>query len=269
MLKLFFANYLDKFGLITKAKDGGDTCSRHCTALYLCPHTRADALHALKYLQVRGIPRRHPDFTAWYFRTNTTSRDQLIPYLLFVASPNFSAYYEVRNAFYALLTQHSKRLLLFAWNTRRNFQYPTLAEHQIKSTPDVAWNYAWKLPDICGPNIWATYIRGLLNYSQNIFVAFPLLYIALTVLDIYQLLAVLLIRTQTLLGYKIGPTHAKKFINHDMQNLTIMCHFSATNWATPTSWLSWILIRNTAKKAAHSFYTQADEPPLHTLIDLL
>lgn len=269
MLKQLFASNIDKFGLITKNNDGGDSCSRHMTALYCLPHDTADIRTALDQLQVNGIPIRHPDADKWYSSTNRTSRDQLIPYLCFVATPNHASPHRVRNAFYALVAQHAKRLFVLTWNTKRNWQYPTLEEHTAKSTPDVVWNYDSKLPDICFANVWAIYLRGWLNHSNYAFLLLPLIYPMLHLLDLYALASVLLIVAQRLVGMKPASTRVKWSIDHDMQNLTLPCHFSASHWATGISALTWLLIKPIGNEAARSFFQQPEEPRLDIAIKLL
>ena len=255
-----FSQNFDAWGLITKNLDGGDTCSRHFTALYCCDHSPAEANHALQLLQQAGIPIRHPDSTRWYSRPNTTSRDQLIPYLCYVAThrPDY---------FKQLAAQHAKRAFVFAWNTHRNFQYSTPEEQLAKS--NVSWNYAWKLPDICGPNVWAIYLRGLLKHSKISGALAPILKLPLYVLDLQQLVAVSIIYIQLILGYRIGPTSRPRSIDHDMQNLILPCHLAAHNSPTLLSKLTWNMLKPVAKVAAKSFFQQPDEPRLDLALSRL
>jgi hypothetical protein len=269
MLELFFSKNLDKWQLITKAGEGGDTCSRHFTALYCLDGTTAEIRNALELLQKDGIPVRHPDPDRWYSTTDRTSRDQLIPYLAFVSRKNYTSPVKVRNAFKALVAQHAKRAFLFAWNTRRNWVYANEAEHLTKSTPDVRWNYAWKLPDICFMNVWAMYVRGFIAHFKFGRAISPLLWPMLCIMDTYALASVLLIYAQLAIGWKIGPTRLPRAVDHDMQNLTLSVHHAATNCSTPVAWLTWALFRPWANEAATSFYTQPEEPRLDLVIRLL
>lgn len=261
-----FAKHLDQLGLVGKAGDFGDCCSNQFALLYCAPHSPDEQLTALSWLVLNGVPRRHPDPLKWYCGINRTSRDQLIPYLCYVASPARTALPEVTKAYYkALVVQHAKHLFLLTWNTRRNFQYPTLAEHQALSTPDVKWNYAWKLPDICGPDIWACYLRGAMQYWPALRCLWPLL----NLLDLYQLADVAFIYLQLAQGKKIGPTSQARSIDHDKKNTALLAHHAAHHMPTLLSKLTWKLLKPIAQQAALSFYTQAEEPPLHLAIELL
>lgn len=263
MLTELFAVNLDSFGLITKAGDGGDTCSRHFCALYCLPHSQLEAKHALTLLQLNGIPRRHPDESKWYSSTDRTSRDQLIPYLCYTAT-------YAPQAFKALAVAHSKHLFMFAWNTRRNFQYSTLEAHQRLSTPDVAWNYAWKMPDICGPNIWAIYLRAFATHSLTGKALLPIIYPLLHVLDLQQFIACIgLAFSHYILGHEFGRTSNSNALDHDCQNSTLMNHYSATHHATIFSKITWLLFMPMGRKAARSFFTQDEEPRLDIAIETL
>lgn len=269
-IKLYYAKNLDSWGLITKNGDGGDTCSRHFTALYCMPHTIQDVEPALELLQIDGIPRRHPDTSKWYWPTNTTSRDQLIPYLCFVATPSKAAPKLVRSHFLKLVSQHAKRLFLFTWNTKRNFRYPTLEEHQAKSTPDVKWDYSSKLPDFCGPNIWAVYLRGLMQYNCLPKTAKGFAYALLHVLDMHKLLDASITALQHyILKQQFGPTRIASNLDHDCQNAALTIHYSAHNIPTVISWLTWKLYKPMAQKAAESFFQQDKEPRLDIAIHML
>lgn len=84
---------------------------------------------------VEGVPLRHPDTTKWYGQPDRFSRDQLIPILcsLFNVKPRLNMFY----------LAHKKRWFLAAWNTRGNG----------------AIDMPWKFPDVCGPEVWALWIR--------------------------------------------------------------------------------------------------------------
>lgn len=259
MLEIFKQN-LDSWLLLTKDLDGGDSCSRHFTALYCLPHSPAEANHALNLLQANGIPIRHPDTSKWYSSTNRTSRDQLIPYLCYTSVHS-------RSHFLKLAAQHAKHLFLFTWNTRRNWQYSTLAEHTAKS--DVPWNYAWKMPDICLLNVWAIYVRGFMQHTITGKLLSPLLYALLHILDLHRLADVLLVVAQSAAGRKIGPTYLPNTIDHDMQNLTLGVHHAAHNSPTIISILTWLLYKPYGIEAARSFFQQPGEPRLDIAIEAL
>jgi hypothetical protein len=262
-----YDRYRDSLGLVCKNGDGGDTCSNQFAILYCETHSPFELTLALSYLVRDGVPLRHPDAKKWYGNVNRTSRDQLIPYLCYIASPNRTAKPAIAKLYFqALAAQHAKRLFLLTWNNRRNFQYPTLAEHLQYSTPDVAWDYSWKLPDICGPDIWACYLRGAMQYWWAARAFYPLL----PILDLYLLADTLRIYWQLkVLKRTIGPTHAAKTIDHDKKNTTLLAHQAATHFATPISWLTWKLLKPIARLAARSFYNQPHEPPLYLSIEQL
>lgn len=261
ILELFSEN-LDSFQLLTKAGEGGDTCSRHFTALYCLPHTQEEADHALNLLQIAGIPIRHPDTTKWYSSTNRTSRDQLVPYLCYTSAHN-------RSHFLKLAYQHAKHLFLFTWNTRRNHVYEHQEDHILYSTPDVEWNYSWKLPDICLLNIWAIYVRGFIQHTLTGKLLSPLLYPLLHVLDLHRLADVLLVVAQVSSGRKIGPTYLPNAVDHDMQNLTLGVHHAAHHFPTFISMITWAIYKPYGREAAVSFFTQPDEPRLDIAINRL
>jgi hypothetical protein len=248
-------NWRDTYGLLcfigsNGLKDGGDTCANEFTALYCLatlktPQTAILAERALSQLVVAGIPRRHPDPAKWYCSTNRTSRDQYTPYLCYLLADRKPQY--AKHALWARL----KHGFLFTWNTRRNFQYPTLAEHLAKSTPDVKHNYRWKLPDLTLMDIWALELR-LLRKLAPIPVS-PLLY----VLDAYSLLNCAF----SIIRHRIKP-------DYDRRNLTLKLHASAHHTPTLLSKLTWYIYKKSKVGAdsATKWWTQAGEPPLHQLV---
>lgn len=265
-------NWTDGRGLVCyRGEDGtlegGDTCANQFTALYCGPHGPSDVSRALLALTYNGVPIRHPDKSKWYSSTNRTSRDQLTPYLCFVATPNKVLPGVVRKYFWRLLLQHAKRGFAFAWNTRRNFVYEDYVEHLKHSTPDVAWNYSWKLPDLCGPNIWSIYLRGAANYFWPIgLLGYPLLLLA----DLFNFVGLLRLLVLLKCGYKLGPTSAPgRMLSHDKRNFTLSTHFASEYWPTIFSALAWQLWQPHAHQAAISFWTQLGEPPIHRAVKLL
>jgi hypothetical protein len=161
-----WSDYIDDNGLVVQKKslggDGGDSLNRTCVVGILDDLLPTQAIRPVNPYAVdrcadenqqKYCRNPHPP-EKWYSKFDRTSRDQLIPLLILwgmIAHPN-----DLWNIF----VDHLKRGLLFAYNTRRNFQYPTLEEQQMYSTPDVKWNYSWKMPDFTGPEFWALYIRG-------------------------------------------------------------------------------------------------------------
>lgn len=83
------------------------------------------------------IPIRHPDRSKWYGQPDRYSRDQLIPSLCTAIK------YPGWQSSYMLYAAHKRRLFLTTWNTKGNGKM----------------DMPWKFPDICGPEIWALWIR--------------------------------------------------------------------------------------------------------------
>lgn len=147
------SRYIDNYGLLVQSNgDGGDSCNRSFAYCYFTGK-KADKVYA-ELETAPGLLRRSPHPGKWYSMPERLSRDQFIPALACLIRQQNKPLLE------RVAGRHARRGYLFAWNTRRNFQYPTLDEHLRKSTPDVEWNYSWKVPDFCGPAIWAMYSRA-------------------------------------------------------------------------------------------------------------
>jgi hypothetical protein len=187
-----WADYLDEKGLVVQKKDatgfgdGGDSLNRSSVTVFLSRLSGPTPLldcHDVDLILGNGDGRFrrswHPD--KWYNNFDRTSRDQLTPLVIMGGNLN------MRPMLKQIFFNHLKRGLLFAYNTRRNFMYPTLEEHQRLSTPDVAWDYSWKVPDFTGPEFWALYIRGF-----ECKLLYPLLYL----FDIHTALGALVLRYQ-------------------------------------------------------------------------
>lgn len=86
---------------------------------------------------VKFVPIRHPDPLKWYSQIDRFSRDQLIPSIC--AAIRHGGVGTLRYIYAA----HKKRWFLSAWNTRGNG----------------AIDKPVKFPDICGPTIWALWLR--------------------------------------------------------------------------------------------------------------
>jgi hypothetical protein len=270
---------LDKWGLICHLGDdgnldGGDTCANEFTYLYALaaldqPIAQGDRVLALSYLAVNGIPRRHPDSTKWYSTVDRTSRDQLTPYVAYLASqaniPLERAYFQ------RLALQHAKRLFCLTWNTRRNHVYERLEDHLKLSTPDVKHDYSWKLPDLCTMDIWQIYVRGALNMLPT-----PLKWLLalvlqplLMILDVQSFVAVLMDMYKFyVLKWPVGKA-LPRHINHDARNCTLKVHFAAHHSPTLLSLLTYRLWRPLGALCANSWWSQRGEPPLHLLVSRL
>ena len=164
-------NYIDDFNMITTSdKDGGDSCAYGFAILYSVAVLNKHSSYAYLDSEIPEITKtayaksvlekqsgryiRHPDSSMWYSKIYTLSRDQLTPLLVYLGVKGSWA--QVLRLFFA----HSLRFFLFAWNTRKNAALP--------NTP----GYSWKLPDLTGPDIWATWIRILRLYPL-----YPLLFL--------------------------------------------------------------------------------------------
>lgn len=182
------SDYLDSKGFVTQKQsmggDAGDSLNR------------TSAVHILEVLTTgigSALPNLDPLINSdnkwrrswqepkWYAYWDRASRDQLTP--LVISLGLFSK----KALLWAMFKDHCKRLLLFTTNTRANFQYPTQDLQTEYGTPDVVWNYSWKIPDLTGPEFWALYVRGYDN---------SLLYPLLWVFDIHTMLNSVVLRFQ-------------------------------------------------------------------------
>lgn len=171
-----WANYLDEKRFVTQHRamggDAGDSLNRTAVIralTYLGSMPWPIDFNTFEVLgDGKGKYRRHWDSNKWYSDFDRTSRDQLTPLLIWYGATSYT--HLLREMF----KDHLKRALLFAYNTRRNYVYPTEAETIAKNPPDsgVVWNYGWKVPDLTGPEIWALYIRGF-----QLKLLYPLLYL--------------------------------------------------------------------------------------------
>lgn len=187
-----WADYIDQFGLVTQKQslggDGGDSLNRTCATEILCHLSGVNQPKlAQPFLLADNRLRRYRrslHASKWYADFDRTSRDQLIPLVIWLGL------FKKKRALRAVFFDHLRRGLLFAYNTRRNFQYATPEETAAKNPPGggVVWNYGWKIPDLTGPEFWALYIRGFASYWL-----FPLLYL----FDIFPMLGAIVIRFKT------------------------------------------------------------------------
>lgn len=253
-------DYIDDWGLVCTleangARDGGDTCANEFTILY-CQYAgkqtkptkdqQAEMQHKLRavYDAPSGLYVRHPDPAKWYSDTDRFSRDQMRPLLYFLGLnvQCKSAKAHKQNLFKA----HAKRGFLFTWNTKRNFQYGTEAEHKAKSTPDVAWDYGTKTPDFTGPEVWASWLR-----AWRVWPLWPVLWL----LDLQ-----LLINTILTLG---NP-------KTDMRNHALGTDFAARIMPTPVSLLNKHIYRcMKPQKAFKAFWEPIHEPPIDVYLNRL
>lgn len=266
-------DYKDQYGLIcTKSNgqfDGGDTLANEFTVIYALQHTRNKPEYDRQVALLQPISGqwiRHCDATKWYSNPECTSRDQLTPVLAFLAcTPS------AKNLFYSLVKKLATRGFLFAFNCRRNFQYPTLELHQQRSTPDVIWNYGWKMPDILGPDIWAIIARGILQHTRGSVkqILFSTLLRPIIWLGDLQLLGAAII-SQYKFRFKVHLGVGRQGIDHDDRNQAIKTHFAKTYTATYLSKLS-SMVYGTARPlfCFKSFWSPDAEPPIDKFISLL
>jgi len=265
------SDYKDDYGLIcTKPNgqfDGGDTLANEFTVLYVqALQGNADARLQIILLRESGRWRRHCDVTKWYAGTNRTSRDQLTPLMAFLVAHKPS-----KDLYWELVRSLACRGFLFAFNTRKNFQYPTLLEHQQKSTPDVDWNYKWKVPDVLGPDIWALLARGAIEQAPNrvIQILFSALLRPILWLGDLQLIGAALV-SQYKFKFKAHKGTGRAGIDHDDRNQALKTDVAQRFSPTLLSKVAG-LIYGTARPLAcfASFWASEEEPPIDKFISLL
>jgi len=230
-------DYIDKFNVITmKGGDGGD--SIHKTMMYYLgliwnagyfetgfgggPTGMYFGQHLFSFTGLSKEDyhrwRRHPDRSKWYGHPDRLSRDQATP--LVIALGEYRRKGFCKKELWIFIFKHILRLG-FMTNTRRNWQYPTLEEHN-ENNPWVTWNYSWKLPDFCGPEFFGLYVRGL-----NLWWLYPLLLLS----DIENFV-------NTIIKCWFYGRNPK---NSDDQNHILSLLQSQRHLPTPISWLSRIV----------------------------
>lgn len=269
----YLYNYKDQYGLIcTKLNgqyDGGDTLANEFTVLYALQHTRNKPEYSQQAALLQPIPGqwiRHCDATKWYSNPECTSRDQLTPVIAFLSCTSSAT-----NLFYSLVKKLATHGFLFAFNCRRNFQYPTLELHEQRSTPDVAWNYGWKMPDILGPDIWAMLARGVLQHTKGGVkqILFSTLLRPILWLGDLQLLGAAIV-SQYKFRFKAHLGTGRSGIDHDDRNQAIKTHFAKTYSPTLLSRLS-ATIYGTSRPlyCFKSFWSREEEPPIDRFMEML
>lgn len=198
----------DKLGLpLTNGEDGGDSA---CIAGNLLV---TGFQVPIQYYLMGEEPVRHPDQNKWYGRPGRFSRDQLVGMLCGMAIDQRNQWARL-----ALFRMHQQRGFCLAWNKIRNHVYETYEEHRVKSTPDVAWNIEPKMPDICGPEVWALWIRVWRAWY---------LYPLLLILDLENF---------------VGALHWRWFRDDNVaRNHLLTTHVGRKVMPTPWSWLSYRL----------------------------
>lgn len=141
--------------------DGGDTAAILGTIMTLSPDLTELIVKPLPsacpYQMVYQQPLRHPDGSKWYGQPWRFSRDQLLAMLCGAIMVNLPIDLTYR--------AHKKRWFLTAWNTLQN-------DGTAKSWPA-------SLGDICGPEVWALWIRYFAPWWGRL---------ALSVLDVQTLI---------------------------------------------------------------------------------
>lgn len=241
-------NYLDENRFVIQSNgDGGDSLNRTCATYILQELTGQNILlqfpgkHIALLGNGKGKYRRNTHAEKWYSAWNRTSRDQLTPLVI------FCSIYGYKRKLWQIFADHCKRLLLFTYNTRKNFVYATLETHNRLSTPDVPWNYKWKLPDLTGPEFWALYVRGF-----RIWWLWPLL----CILDIETLITSIVLRQQ--------PR------KNDVINHALVLEHGTLVLNTPTMALARALnSREFLQKKLDDFFGRPEEPPINVLYSML
>lgn len=237
-------SYLGRNGIY----DQGDTCANTFSILYVEPYVEPSALLVLLTTE-DNWPVRSPDDNKWYGRPGRCSRDQLTPYLCYVASQKSTDKY-----FYSVLKAMSKHAFCFANNYVRNFVYEDEQEHLRKSTSDVKWRPNWKLPDFLGPDIWQIWARGLILRNGIWNILRPILWLG----DLQNFCAVL----PYVFKPRVGVT--------DERNLGLKVHFAAHFVPTWLSKLTYKLYKSTKPQVAFTrFWTQPGEPAVHIFMNRL
>lgn len=171
--------------------DGGDSAAIVGTLICL----GADPMPLSNFIG-SGAPIRHPDVTKWYGQTNRFSRDQLIPLICIgpmLGKIRLDDFFALEQIFH----WHKAKWFLTAWNTKPNF---------VMDGPT-------KFPDICGPEVWALWIR----YAKPWW-GYPLLYL----LDI-----------QTF----IGAIQWRWFPKNQLCRNHMLVSLAMKTWPTVWSWL--------------------------------
>lgn len=196
----------DKLGLpLTDGGDGGDSAAIAGNLLVTGHQV------PIQYYLMNEEPVRHPDQNKWYGRPGRFSRDQLVAMLCGMAIDQRNEW-----ARETLFKMHRKKWFVLAWNKIRNHVYETEEEHRVKSTPDVAWNPAPKFPDICGPEVWALWIRVMRAWWL-----YPLLFL----FDLESLL---------------GSIHWAAWRKDNVaRNHLLVTHVSMEVFPSLWSWMSW------------------------------
>ncbi len=236
-------DYIDSEGRVVQklslGGDGGDSLNR-TAAVYVLEHLTHESTGACNLSSLtdgRGKWRRstHPD--KWYSDWDRTSRDQLTPITILLG------FYKTNGVSLELnFRDHLKRGLLFTYNTRRNHVYKTQEDHVRLSTPDVPWDYSWKLPDFTGPEFWALYIRGF-----NCISLYPILFLC----DLHTLLGSIAIRFNK---------------QDDVINHALILEYAKVQLDTPVMKLArWITPRKLIQARLDQFFGKEIEPPINEL----
>jgi len=251
--------------------DGGDSLANEFTVAYcrviLEDECQYSHKNRIKKHTINGFYVRHPDPEMWYSLPGRVSRDQITPVICYLAVNK-----NTKKEFYSLLWEHAKRGFVLAWNTVRNFQYPTLAEHLAKSTPDVAWNPKPKLPDITGPDIWQIWARGLVLHSSNSIEALCKLILFRPIVwlgDLQLLIGAITNRYKWTFKRYLGTGRAG--IDHDDRNFALKLHLAATNMPSVLSLLAMAIYGLERPLACFSTFWEIppEEPPIHVPMSII
>lgn len=251
-------DYVDAYGLIAQApphRDGGDTAQRE--GMYISGLHWAGIQRDVRGLKLResykrvvaklmryGNGRRHSDENKWYGDWNRFSRDQAIAFL--IGMFNVHLYVDALKFF----LRHLTRGLLFMTNTRHNFQYKTKEEHLLKSTPDVEWDYSWKLPDLTGPEFWNIYLRGFSPIWLPIWLVIGFIYNFSLLEFAYPYLLMCLFDVEMLLSSIVKVCWYARTPSNDDDSNHIMVLLFSKRFTTPISFLARKIYRLRPRSAA-------------------
>lgn len=211
------SDFIDRWGLIQAAGDGGDTCANEgtywfCQGLGIEVEDREITFsEMLSWIErPAGQFVRHPDTSRWYSEPDRLSSDQARSMLAACAVQGEGG----RKAAARFACAHWCRGLLFMTNTRRNGATRENHGQVYKQVDgkDVRRDYSWKLPDVTGPEFWALLIRA--TRSRWLRWLLPLL-------DISSLLSAIVSRANlhpdvrnriqlSVLGTHVWPTRCSK-----------------------------------------------------------
>ncbi len=151
------ADYLDANGYpgtiqADGSYDGGDTAAIIGTVKALTPAAAGLTMPTIPCNLALWVPIRHSDKTRWYGQPDRFSRDQLLATLCGLLA-RYPGDYKALCDHTIMTNAMLNKSYLTAWNTKGN---------GAMDMPD-------KFPDICGPEVWALWLRILKPWWGRLF----------------------------------------------------------------------------------------------------